>query len=117
MSDEDLEMDQGVTFRVTLMYDDANSQPISLVSYKAHMQVRYAAGAAVLINLTSDAGGGITLGGTAGTIDIYAKASQTAMVKKNAKYDLHLIDLTDPEKVLRVFGGAILLTKAITLDV
>ena len=117
MADVDLEMAQGVSFEVTLTYEDANLIPISLLTYRAHMQIRYLAGAAILIDLNSDPGGGIVMGGLTGLLTVYAGASQTAKVKKNAKYDLHLIDRVDPNKVLRVFGGAILLTKAITVDV
>ena len=110
----DLDMEQGATFRVTLTYEDSDTNPISLVGYRAHMQVRTRFGSAVLIDLSSDAGD-ITLGGVTGVIEVRAKASATALVKRNAVYDLHLIATDDPDEVVRVFGGAINLTKAVTV--
>lgn len=110
-----LEMEQGATFRVSLTYTDANNAPISLVGYKAHMQVRLRVGAPVLIDLSTE-NGGIVLNGTSGVISVRGKASDTLKVTRNAVYDLHLISATDPEEVVRVFGGPVVLTKAVTVD-
>lgn len=121
MDTADLIVEQGATFRVSLTYTDSASVPISLVGYRAHMQIRDKAGATrVIIDLTSDAGGGITLGGglhdlTSGKIDIHIGASKTVLLKKNGAYDLHLVAVNDSDEVTRVFGGAILLTKAVTV--
>ena len=121
MDTADLTVEQGATFRVSLTYTDSASVPISLVGYRAHMQIRDKAGATrVIIDLTSAVGGGITLGGVmhdlhSGKIDIYIGATKTALLKKNAAYDLHLVTVNDPDEVTRVFGGAILLTKAVTV--
>lgn len=114
MAISSLDMEQGATFRVALTWTDALNAPVSTVGYRAHMQVRYKVGSPVLIDMTS-ANGGITLGGVNGMIALYASAAQTALVKKNALYDLHLVDLVDPNEVIRVFGGAINLVPAVTV--
>ena len=104
-----------------MTYKDGLGSPVNLSGYRAHMQIRARAGAsAVLIDLSSAVGGGITLGGlladlTSGKIDIYIGASKTALLKRNAAYDLHLVDVADPDEVIRVFGGAVLVIKAVTV--
>ena len=117
----DLTIEQGVTFRVSLTYKDGTGVPVDLTGYRAHMQIRAKAGASVvLIDLSSSLGGGITLGGvlgdlTSGKIDIYIGATKTALLKRNAAYDLHLVDALNPDEVILVFGGAVLVVKAVTV--
>lgn len=119
---DDLELFEGVTWRVALDYTDGGLVPISLAGYRGHMQVRYKVGAPLLLDLTTENGGlffganGV-LNVAAGHIEIYAGASETAGVAKNGVYDLHLISLTDPDEVLRVFGGDVIVTRAVTVEV
>lgn len=80
---------QGATFnnRFTVEIDDV---PLNLTGYTAALQVRetYSAATAV-VSLTSASG--ITLGGTAGTIDVTIAASTTAaLTAQNYVYDLEI---------------------------
>ena len=70
---------QGATFPKRLRWrDKAAGTPIDLTGCTARMQVRAEIGSpTVLLELTTE-NGGITLGGTAGTIDLYVGATATA---------------------------------------
>ena len=80
---------QGSTFsrRLTYKIDDV---PVSLSGYSSRLQVREAHYSTnTLISLNS--GNGITLGGSAGTIDILISASATAALNAgNFVYDLEI---------------------------
>lgn len=117
MQEVTLYMEQGATMRVTLLYTDSEDDPISLDGYRAHMQIRRRARTTspVLANLTSE-NGGITLGPGEGEIHVRVKASQTAPIFRNCAYDLHLIAEDDPDEVVRVFGGPIVVTPGVTVD-
>jgi hypothetical protein len=69
---------QGATWDLSLTYVDGDGDPIDLTAHTARMQVRnsYTADPPVL-SLAS--GTGITLGGTAGTIDIQVAASSVVV--------------------------------------
>lgn len=80
---------QGATFDKTFTLTQ-NSVPLNLTNYTAALQVResYTAASAV-ISLTN--GSGITLGGTAGTIQVVVSAAVTAGVPANSYvYDLEI---------------------------
>lgn len=72
--------------------------------YSARMQVRNAADAtAVLLSLTN--GSGITLGGTAGTVDlVITNAQSAALTAGSYAYDLELI--SSGSAVTRLLQGA-----------
>lgn len=105
----DIVIEQGATWDRQLLWREAvppNSDPGTLGDLKdltgasAHMQVRVKPGGSMLAELTSAAG--ITLGGTAGTIDILMTGAQTmALNVKTAYYDLYVIfPGDDPRKVI-----------------
>ena len=85
--------EQGATFTREITWLDSEGVPVNLTNYTARMQVRATASAAsTLISLTSS-GGDITLGGTAGTINITISATATAGVVAGCYvYDLELVD-------------------------
>jgi hypothetical protein len=75
---------------------------LNLTGFTSAMQVRSAADASsALISLTS--GSGITLGGTAGTIDVLISASQMNVDAGSYSYDLELVN---GAVVYRVLQGA-----------
>ena len=80
---------QGSTFNRLLTYK-INDVPVNLNGYTSRLQVREAHYAtSTLVSLTS--GSGITLGGSAGTIDILISASATAALNAgNFVYDLEV---------------------------
>lgn len=84
--------EQGATFTRTITWKDNAGSPINLTGYTARMQVRddYSSTSAVLTLTTEN--GGITLGGSAGTIVLTATATATAaLTDGDYVYDLELI--------------------------
>jgi hypothetical protein len=94
--------EQGATFTREITWLDSEGVPVNLTNYTARMQVRATASAAsTLISLTSS-GGDITLGGTAGTINITISATATAGVAAGCYvYDLELVDGTTVYRILQ----------------
>jgi ubiquitin-activating enzyme E1-like protein len=90
-----------------------NGKPTILTGYTARMQVRATiAASSALLDLTT-ANGGVTLGGTAGTIRILATATQTAALTINEGfYDLELID--GAGAVRRLLKGSVTVSKEVT---
>jgi hypothetical protein len=87
-----LECYQGATFDYSLTWTAAGSA-VDLTQYDARMQVRESYDSpTVLLSLT--VGSGITLGGTAGTIDLLVDADDTAQLDGTPNtqfiYDLEL---------------------------
>lgn len=87
----DLVCEQGADFDLVLTWK-AYGLPVNLTNYSARMQVRPSKDSStVLLSLTSAPAGGITLGGTAGTITIHVAASVTAALTEGGVYDLELV--------------------------
>lgn len=111
----DLKVKQGATTRVTLEYTNAAGVPIDLTGYRARMQVRKRAkySLPVLMELNTE-NGGLVLGPVPGEIHIKMVASKTSLLSRNAVYDLHLISQSDPEDVIYVFGGNLVVRPGVT---
>lgn len=113
---DDFTVEQGTTFRrkITWYTDEAQVTARDLTGYSARMQVRSTiSDTSTILSLTSAAGGGITLGGTAGTIDIVMTDAQTAAFAfTTAVYDLELV--TGGGDVIRLTKGTITLDKEVT---
>ena len=74
----DIHIDQGANWSLSLTWKDDTGTPINLTGYTARMQIRKSYEASdTKLSLTS-AGGGIVLGGVAGTIVISATKTQTS---------------------------------------
>lgn len=88
----DMTMEQGATFARVITYQDSTGSLVSLTGYTARMQVRsIITSASTLLSLTTE-NGGITLGGSAGTITLAATATTTAAIAAGVYvYDLELI--------------------------
>jgi hypothetical protein len=88
----DIVCDQGATFTRIFTWEDSSGIPIDLTLYTARMQVRATIGSlSTLLSLTTE-NGGISLGGTAGTITVTATAIQTAAVAAGCYvYDLEMV--------------------------
>ena len=101
---------QGATYDRTFTVKTDNV-PINFTGYTAAMQVRETYDStAVLINLTS--GSGITLGGTAGTIQVTIPATTTAGVP--AGYYAYDLELYAGSQVTRILQGKFNITGEIT---
>jgi hypothetical protein len=106
-------IEQGATWRKQTTYKDSNLVPYDLTGFKAKMQARrsYAAPDPI-IDLTTE-NGGITLGGTAGTINLFLSATQTAaLYVYQGIYDLDLI--SPGGDVLRYLQGYIDISQGVT---
>ena len=88
----DLTIYQGATFSQTLTWKDASNMLVNLTGYTARMMARTAVSAASpFITLTTE-NGGITLGGTAGSVTLNMTAAATsAITEALGVYDLELV--------------------------
>ena len=88
--------EQGATFNPTISWVDDEGVAVDLSTYEARMQVRPTVpSASVIFEVTSAspaaASGGITLGGSAGTIEIVLEATATDDLPTGTfRYDLEL---------------------------
>jgi len=84
-------IEQGATFTYNLIYKDSEGTPVNLTGYTARMQVRKNVNSSdTLLDLNTE-NGAIVLGGSAGTIDITASATETASINsKIGAYDLEI---------------------------
>jgi hypothetical protein len=102
---------QGSTFRRTLTYT-LDDLPINLSGYSSRLQVREAYYSTdPVVSLVS--GSGITLGGSAGTIDILISASATSQFPTGVHvYDLEIIS---PSNIVdRLIEGTFNVTPEVT---
>lgn len=84
---QDLEVFIGCKFDAVVTYQDPDGNAIDLTGYDATLGVkREFSDETEVLTLTS--GSGLTLGGTAGTIDIVMTAAQTADLTGTYRYTL-----------------------------
>lgn len=91
----DIEIEQGATFQMNLVWRAANGTPIDITGYTARMQVkrRYADTTPLLTFTTEN--GAIVLGGSNGTVQVTGLATVTDDVPaKQCVYDLELVSPT-----------------------
>ena len=109
-----LTIEQGTTYSQRLTWK-IDSNAVNLTGYTARMKVRAVnrRDREPLISLTSSAGGGITLGGSAGTIDIAISAASTAsLVPEKYTYDLELV--SSGGVVTRLVKGTVTVAAEVT---
>lgn len=102
---------QGATFVKQLTYtiDDV---PVNLTGYTARMQVRESHSSAVIIVELTTENGRISLGGSAGTVNLLIDAITTAGIDdKEYVYDLELIS---GGNVYRIIEGKFIVTPEVT---
>jgi hypothetical protein len=95
-----------------MTYTNSTGDPINLTNYTARMQARpsYESPTTVL-NLAN--GTGITLGGTAGTINLLVAATTTATIgAAQYVYDLEIASASN--EVTRVIEGTLQVTPEVT---
>ena len=104
---------QGATYSQTFIWKDANSTPINLTGYTARMMVRTTIDAPTpFITLTTE-NGGITLGGTAGTVVLNMSATATAALTESiGLYDIELV--SGAGVVTRFLQGIVTISKEVT---
>lgn len=88
-----LEINQGATLALVATWKDSAGTAVNLTGYTARLNVRetYSSASAILTLTTEN--GGITLGGSAGTITLSASATTTAALTApfSGVYDLELV--------------------------
>ena len=102
---------QGSTFRKTITYK-LDEVPVNLTGYSSRLQVRQTHyDTNLVVSLTSASG--ITLGGSAGTIDLLIAASATALFEAgNFVYDL---EVQSPNGTVdRLIEGSFIITPEVT---
>lgn len=116
-----LPIDQGssLRFTFTVSYDTGQTNsggaiyaPYNFSGCTARMEIRERPGASILVSATTE-DGGLTLGGTAGTVAVYLTDEKTDnLTLARAKYD---IEVTFPSgDVKRVLEGAVVISSSIT---
>ena len=109
----DITIEQGATFTLSLVWKDSAGAPTDLTGWAARMQVRPSHGSDLVLLSLSSTSGGITLGGTAGTIEVVASATATAAITgRKAVYD---IELAAPGgAVTRLLQGQVTISPEVT---
>jgi hypothetical protein len=110
----DITIEQGANLSLPLTWKDEAGSPINLTGYSGRMQIRENFDSEdYIVSLTSDVGGGITLGGAAGTITISMSAALTAsLAQVDAVYDLELIAVSG--FVTRLTQGRVFISREVT---
>lgn len=109
----DILIEQGATFRKTFVWKDSNETPVDITGYTARMQIRRKISSTTAEHSATTENGGITLGQTAGTVDVTITASDTSAFEfTKGTYDLELVD---PQGVVtRLVMGGVEVSKEVT---
>jgi hypothetical protein len=107
-------INQGATLSKAMVYympDEVT--PFNLTGYTARMQIRPSVASSVILATLTTENGGITLGGTAGTIVLTMSAAATAVLNFDvAAYDMEIV--SGGGVVTRLLGGNVTLCKEVT---
>ena len=105
-------IEQGATFNLLLTWE-IDTVLVNLTGYTARLQARVdVEDSEVILSLTT-ANGGITLGGSAGTISLDQTATQTTLLPSGTYvYDLELIAANST--VTRLVQGELLISPEVT---
>ena len=106
-------IEQGADLSLPLLFTDASDNPVDLTGWSAEMMIRTSANDPNPLITLSTEGGGIILGGTAGTIVITIDEATTQQFNAEAAvYDLRMQDSLG--KHLRLIQGQVNISPAIT---
>lgn len=114
-------IEQGSTVDFTIVYNDANGNPVNLSQYSSKMQIRETYGSNPLLTLSSSLnadGTGLNMSNAAsGAIEIYIASCTSSMLTFNeAIYDLDIISGSgDCPVVTRILEGKVKLSKEVTV--
>lgn len=111
-----LVIDRGATFRHHFTWmQKVNTvvTPIDLTGYKARMQIRSEYESPVVLASLTTENGGITLGGTTGTIDLFiSNADTTTFAWDSGVYDIEFV--APSTDVIRKIYGTVFVTPEVT---
>ena len=111
---QNLVIEQGATFSFNILWTESDgSTPVDLTNYTAEMDIRATYDDPATIIQLDTTNGRITLGGTAGTIQLNISATDTAALSfDSAVYDL---ELTAPDgTVTRLMEGGVSFSPEVT---
>lgn len=109
----DITIEQGATFRLSLVWKDSSNVPVNLTGYTARMQVRRSYTDTVIQLAMTTESGSITLGGSAGTINVVSAATATEDIAARAGvYDLEL--MSSDGVVTRLVEGKVTIKPEVT---
>lgn len=110
----DITIEQGADFALPLTWKDENGDVIDLGGYTARMQIRETFDSDdYIVSLTSDPGGGITLGGVLGTVDVAISNTVTSTLPlMKAVYDIELESSSG--YVTRLMQGTVSISREVT---
>ena len=107
-------IEQGADFSLQFTWKDENGTPVDLSAYSARMQIRETFDSdEYLVSLTSAVGGGLTLGGSNGTVLIDISSSVTAtLANQDAVYDIEMLSASN--YVTRLMQGTVYVSREVT---
>jgi hypothetical protein len=112
----DITIKAGTDFQLQVTYKNPDGSPVNLTGFSARMMVkRDYSDATPLVSLTTvdSTQGLLTLGGAAGTIDIWIKnAHTTTLAKGTGVYDLEIV--SGSGLVTRLLEGSVEITPEVT---
>jgi len=108
----DFTIEQGATFNLVMTWK-IDGVAVNLTGYTARLQARVDVADTTTVLSMTTSGGGITLGGAAGTITLDQTATQTtALTVGSFIYDLELV--SSANVVIRLLQGELLISAEVT---
>jgi hypothetical protein len=108
----DFTIEQGATFNLVMTWK-IDAVAVNLTGYTARLQARVDVADTTTVLSMTTAGGGITLGGAAGTITLDQTATQTTALSVGSfVYDLELI--SSANVVIRLLQGELVISAEVT---
>ncbi len=105
---------QGATFTRIITWKDESGALVDLTGFTARLHMRETLDAATPFLALTTENGGITLGGVAGTITLFASATDTAAIAaKQGVYDLELV-AGNGTTVTRLIEGFVMVAQEVT---
>ena len=107
-------IEQGATFRKVLTWKAGTpAVPVDLTGCTARMHIREEIASGVILHSLTTEDGGITLGGTNGTIELFISPVDSALfVFSSAVYDLEIV--FSPTDVSRLLYGTVTVSPEVT---
>jgi hypothetical protein len=107
-------IEQGATFRRRLTVKDGAGVLLNFSGFTARMHIRPELESSTIYATLTTSNGGITLGGAAGTIDLYLSSTSTKAVLTDGLYDLELVSASN--EITRVIKGKVWLDPEVTRE-
>jgi hypothetical protein len=108
-----LEIEQGATFTLALVYKDSEDAVIDLSGYSGRMQIRAKASSATAVIDATTANGLVSIDGTAGSVTVTVSATATsAMAITAGVYDLEIESTS--AVVTRLLQGKVTVSPGVT---